>query len=308
MVAVSEDGSAYVNSIILAKNQPIPSEDTRPYKLQTTASGPNTLEVYITQGESTVPMQCAFIGRYTADNVPHGKEGQSVVDITYAYDHSGIVQVAAEDRKTKEKLAMIKGPVPDDMSWVELPPSATGGQGHVTAYLAVDLSGSMSGKPLREAQDAAREFARQTDMAHSSVGLITFADKVRTNIEATQDVKALEKAISKMSIGAVGYGNLASPFEDTRRLLQDVTGARYIIVLTDGVWSRQDVAINQAKKCHADEIEVIAIGFGQADRKFLAAVATSEAASFFTRSGELVKTFGGIAQQITEGGGQLRKL
>jgi uncharacterized protein YegL len=210
------------------------------------------------------------------------------------------------DRKTKSPLTMRKEPVPEDMSWVDEPPRAGMG-GHVTAYLVIDLSGSMSGQPLREAQDAAREFARQTDLAHSSVGLVTFADSNKTDIEATQDGKSLEKAITRMQIGAVGYGNAASPFDYTRKLLQDVQGARFIVLLTDGVWSHQDRAIQEAKQCHREEIEVIAIGFGGADKKFLAAVATSEAASFLTKSGKLVETFGSIAQQLTEGGG-IRKM
>jgi hypothetical protein len=80
-------------------------------------------------------------------------------------------------------------------------------------------------------------------------------------------------------------------------------GARFIIVLTDGVWSYQQVAIDQAKACHHSEIEVIAIGFGGADEAFLRAIATTEKGSFFAKSGELVATFGTIAQELTETGG-----
>lgn len=307
MIAVNEDQTAYINSIILPKNQPIPSQDTRPFKLRTKQAGGNRLEVYITQGESTSPAQCAFIGKYSADGVPHHESGEVVIDIQYAYDQSGIVQVTAQDRASGSPLSLIKEPVPSDMAWVYGPPQVVEQREHITAYLAVDLSGSMSGDPLREAQQAAREFVRNTDLAHASLGLVTFADSVKTNIAATQDAKSLEKAIGAMSIGAVGYGNAASPFAPIHQLVKKVPGLRYIILLTDGVWSHQSRAIQEAKACHADEIDVIAIGFGGADRTFLSAVATTEAGSFYTRTGELVATFSSIAQQITEGGSRLRK-
>jgi hypothetical protein len=106
-----------------------------------------------------------------------------------------------------------------------------------------------------------------------------------------------------MHIGQVGIGNSASPFAEAHRLLGDMRGARFIIVLTDGVWSYQQVAIDQAKACHHSEIEVIAIGFGGADEAFLRAIATTEKGSFFAKSGELVATFGTIAQELTETGG-----
>jgi molecular chaperone DnaK len=303
MIAVNGDRSAYVNSIILGT----PSQETRPYKLRTSTRGPNRLEIYITQGESTVPSQCAFIGKYTATDIPHSPSGDAVLDITYAYDQSVVVQVTGCDRASGRELRLIKESVPDDMSWVTRPPEALTTQNHLTAYLAFDLSGSMSGTPLAEAQNAAREFIKRSDLAHTSIGLISFADSVHVDISASQDARSLEHAIGRLSIGSVGFGNDATPFAETHKLLKKVEGNRYIIVLTDGVWSCNGKAMREAKACHDDEIEVIAIGFGSADEQFLRKIATSKEATFFAGMHELVATFGSIAQELTEGGGRLRK-
>jgi molecular chaperone DnaK len=79
-----------------------------------------------------------------------------------------------------------------------------------------------------------------------------------------------------------------------------------VVVLADGVWSHQKRAIAAAKNCHREGIEVIAIGFGEADQAFLKAVASSDENSFFTSQDRLVETYSTIAQVLTESTGDLR--
>ena len=54
-------------------------------------------------------------------------------------------------------------------------------------------------------------------------------------------------------------------------------------------------------------IEIIAIGFGGADNTFLRAIATTEKGSYYAKTGELVSTFGTIAQELMESGGDTAK-
>jgi Mg-chelatase subunit ChlD len=299
MIAVSEDGKRYVNSVILPRNHPIPSTATRPYTLATDAGQPGELEVYMTQGDSSDPTTCSFLGKYRFSAVPPDKGGKATLDITYRYDASGVVQVTAQDRQTRKALPMTVEALPGDLSWLNRPP-VVAGRSHLTVYLMFDLSGSMSGAPLREAQDAAREFVRQIDLTRSSLGLVCFADWVQTSVEACQDSRQLEQGVARMRIGMVGGGNDASPFAHTQRLLTSRQGSRFVVLLTDGVWSYPDRAIKEAQACASDNIEIIAIGFGGADREFLRKVATSDKGSILSRQGELVATFGGIAQELTE--------
>ena len=56
MIALSDDKSRYVNSIILKKNEQIPCQLSKPYQLSTRRDGDNALDVYVIQGESTDPL------------------------------------------------------------------------------------------------------------------------------------------------------------------------------------------------------------------------------------------------------------
>ncbi|HET8799433.1 MAG TPA: Hsp70 family protein [Thermoanaerobaculia bacterium] len=306
MIAVNEDRSAYVNSIILPKNKVIPCAEMRPYQHRTRRNGDNTIEVFMTQGETESPGEVAYIGRYVIHDIPH-RTGVTVIEVTYRYDASGTVSVTAQSKGDPAALRIVGEALPPDVPQrflgrpeplqVEVPE-------HVTAYLAFDLSGSMSGAPLAEAKKAAHGFLQNTDLTHASIGVIAFSDNVRTKLKASQNARAIERAIDELRVGETGGGNEGHPFDEIHGLYRGRSGRRFAIVLADGVWSRQDRAIQRAKVCHAAGIDVIAIGFGSADRKFLRAIASSDESSFFTSMSGLVETFTTIAQVLTEKGSE----
>ncbi|HET7232066.1 MAG TPA: Hsp70 family protein [Longimicrobium sp.] len=301
MIALNEDRSAYVNTLILPKNTPIPRADTRPYQHRNRRGGANTLEVFVTQGESEHPADVTYLGKYVLSGLPHADGGVAVVDVEYRYDVSGTVQVAARDRATGLALEVAVEPLPGDVPARFLrPPEVPAPPPHVTAYLAFDLSGSMRGAPLDEAKKAARSFLANTDLANCSVGIIAFADREEVKAKATQNARTLERAISGLTVGEVGGGNATDPFRTVLKLMARDRGPRFVITLADGAWDDQPEAVRRARACHEAGIESIAIGFGGADRAFLARIASSDEASFFTTLGGLSETFAGIAQVITE--------
>ncbi len=302
MIAVSADGKRYVNSVLIPKNRPIRCREVRPYQARTARGKDNTVSVYVNQGEGEDPANCSFVGKYVIKDIPHGTQGMAVLDIAYEHDRSGVVSVSATERSQKRSLPVEKQAELGDTSWVLRSPEEVREVGHKTIYAAIDLSGSMIGQPLAEAQNAVRGFIQSIDLAHSSVGLFSFADKVHLDQEATQNAKSLERAIAAWRCGSVGYGNATDPFQEALGHLRNAEGARYIIVLTDGVWSHQDVAARRAKACREAGIEIIAIGFGGADRAFLRRLTTADEAALYVKSGELVSTFGQIAQVLVEGG------
>ena len=304
MIALNESRSAYLNTIILPKNTPIPRQDVRPYQHRTRRGGANTLEVFVTQGESESPGDVTYLGKYVLNGLVHVEGGVAVVDIEYSYDASGTVQVSARSRAAGEALEVVVEPLPDDVPARFLrPPEEPAPPPHVTAYLAFDLSGSMSGQPLEEAKKAACGFLANTDLANCSIGIIAFADQERVKAAATQNARTIERAINGLTVGEVGWGNDTDPFGAVLRMLRKVEGPRFVITLADGVWAHQTQAVRRAQACHAAGIESIAIGFGSADRRFLAQIASSDEASFFTSMSGLAETFAGIAQVITESQG-----
>jgi molecular chaperone DnaK (HSP70) len=301
MIALNAESSAYLNSIILPKNAEIPRAETRPYLHRTARQGDNRIEVFMTQGESEAPAEVSYIGRYVIHDIPH-QQGQSIVDVTYRYDTSGTVNVGAQLRGSKQDLRVSVEELPADVPGRFLVPPVKAAASHLTIYLAFDLSGSMSGEPLDEAKKAAVKFLHNTDLSHSSLGVVAFSDTARTKLKAGQNARAVERAIDDLQACETGVGNDGDPFGEILSLLKRVGGRRLSVVLADGVWTNQPLAIERARECHAAGIEVIAVGFGGADRSFLSGIASGEEASFFTPMSGLVETFSTIAQVLTESG------
>jgi len=298
MIALNEDRTSYINSIILPKNAAVPSAQVRPYRHRQGVRG-GQLEVFMTQGESESPADVAYLGKYVVSFPPGPARGELVVDIEYNYDASGTVSINARDRVSGERLDVKNDPLPRDVPARFLTVPKEVAPVHVTAYLCFDLSGSMSGGPLQEAQEAGRRFLESTDLGHCSLGIVAFSDTVRTKLQACQNAGKVERAIDELHVGETGGSNDAHPFDDLFGLLRRQEGRRFAIVLTDGSWSCQSQAITSARKCHEAGIEVIAVGFGGADREFLKQVASSDEGTFMTGLGGLVETFTSIAQVLT---------
>ena len=109
-------------------------------------------------------------------------------------------------------------------------------------------------------------------------------------------------------IEAQGSTNLTDALEMARGQLAATDRKRYIVILTDGYPDAAESAVEQALAAQKQGIEIVAIGTGDADRDYLRRLASSQQASIFARSGELVQTFGHIARVIAQGGRGLRVL
>ena len=296
MIAVNADRSAYVNSIILTKNTPLPCEEKRPFQ----ARPSRAVEVYMTQGESEGPGEVDFLGRYLLHDVPRVGQGATIIDICYRYGLSGTVEVGAKVRATGADLRVTVESLPGDVPrrFARPPPDVVAEHLHI--YLAFDLSGSMSGDPLEKAQAAAQSFLHNLDLGHASVGVIGFADRSQIALLPSQNGRAIEQALAELGSMSVGGGNDDHPFRDILQDLGPRPGRRVAVVLTDGAWFCADDPVAAAKRCHAAGIDVVAVGFGGARREFLAEIASGEEASFFTGLEGLGATFDNIAQVLTE--------
>lgn len=307
-VAVSDDGSAYVNDIIIRRNVPIPAENTRAYLHATHGGANDRLEVYLTQGESAQPLDCSILGKYVFSGI-EATRAEVTLDVGLSYDANGIVQVMARQRDTGRTLAMRVEPVPDDLSWLGQPPkasqSATVAE-PVRIYLLIDVSSSMAGPPLIEAQAAARAFLDRCDFTSAEVGLIAFSDEVSLQAEATDNARRLQAAIDRLE--ADGTTNLSDALKLAREKLSARDRARYVVILTDGYPDTPGETVEVASEARAEGIQIVAIGMGDADRAYLRRLANTDEGAIFAKQGELVQAFGHIARVIAEGGRALRIL
>jgi molecular chaperone DnaK (HSP70) len=308
VVAVSEDGSRYVNDIIIRRNLPIPAEGMRSYSIATHGGRNDSLEVYLTQGESDRPLDCSILGKYVFSGI-QATDAEVTIDVGLSYDADGVVQVRAVQRDTKKTLAMAVEPVPDDLAWLGEPPVATEEVGpgeRLLIHLMLDASSSMIGEPMEQARAAAHEFLGQLDFTRTEVGLISFASDVVLQAESTDNPRKLRAAIDRLEAG--GSTNLTDALDLALGQLRGRDARRYVVLLTDGYPDAPTTAFRAAERLRESGIDVVAIGMGEADEKYLRQLASTEAGSIFAQGGELVQTFGRIARVIAGGGRGLRKL
>lgn len=317
MIAQSQDGKAYINSIIIKKNTRIPASNTKTYKFRTRAKD-NELEVYVLQGEHSRPLDNTLINKYVITDIERTSTPQSEIDVTYHYTINGVIEVAAVQKDTGKKLPIRVEPIPEDMNWTDLSPEehlgAAGSPPEVSIMLAVDLSGSMSGKPIREAMKAMKDFTVQMDSSFTRIGVMVFADRTKVLCKPTDDYATVCKYINQLE-GMVqrsdaGIGNEAEPFSEAYNTLNGKLEflkktkdkeLKYLVVLTDGCWYNPKIAVVAAKKCHLAGIEVMALGFGSADYKFLKQIASTDDFASMTDLSNLGGSFSKIAQAIGDG-------
>jgi molecular chaperone DnaK (HSP70) len=307
-VAISADGSSYVNDVIIRRNLPIPAEDSKSYLHETHGGRNATLEVYLTQGESLRPLDCSILGKYVFNGI-QTTDAEVTIDVKMSYDVNGVVQVRAIQRDTGHALTLKVEPVPDDLNWLGQPPrmiSRPAEPDPTRIYLLIDISASMAGTPLLEAQQAARAFLEKCDFSRTEVGLISFSDEVTLQAEATDSIRKVLGALHRLQPD--GTTNLSDAIDLARQKLNRLDRIRYIVLLTDGYPDAAESAVEQASRARGEGIEIVAIGIGEADLDYLRRLSSTEQGSIFAGRGELVGAFGHIARMIGEGGGALRKL
>lgn len=291
-IAVSQDGDRYVNSIIIRKNKTIPISEGRSFKHKTRRNSENEMEVYLTQGEGTEVRECTVVGRYMIRNIEYVNGGESIIELQYSYDENGVININGYQQETRKYLIAEKLPLQNDMSWLYEKPK---GKIAMNIILAIDISGSMAGKPLKNASSAAIEFVNKLNLEASSVSIVGFTDSVVEYCSLSKDIKVIDKAIKKMS----ARGGTNSPLEFCYKKLKSSEDKPIIVVLTDGEWFDQKDAIATSDKCKDAGIDIIAIGFGYADEKFLKRISTI---SVMTDLENLVESFSTIAQELTQSG------
>jgi len=307
MVAENADRSRYLNSIIIKKNSAISAENSSDYTLRVSSNRKAIrLEVYMLQGESEAPLECSVLGKYVFSNFVPTQNGKANVRVHYAYNKNGTVDVHAEQLSSGQNVPLTLSiePVPEDMSWLGRSPRENDPPMPTTSLvIAVDTSGSMCGHPMSEAKRAAKSLIEKLNMEKFHVGILAFSDKMGVLSNCSDNKRMVMAAIDKLDVGW-GGGNEACPFKNAMKMMQSEDGAKFIVLLTDGCWNNPRQAIRQAKEVKDAGAEIIAIGFGGADREFLRAVATCDENALMTDLSRLVDSFSKIAQVLSQNGGQ----
>ncbi|MDE6443811.1 MAG: Hsp70 family protein [Muribaculaceae bacterium] len=305
-VAVSSDGTKYVNSIIIRKNKEIPVTNRRQLKFRTRQGGKNLQTVYLTQGESPDIDKCLVVGKYLFHGIEHinNPEG-AVIEIGYSYDANGVVSVEGLQVDSGKKLTVEKVALDDDLSWLYEAPRNTFEP--MSVVLTIDESGSMCWRDaIKKACKAAEGFIEQLPEGSFSITVQGFADSYKNYCTFEKDASKAKRELRNIekdtNTARVGYGNACEPIRECHRLLMEAPSEnRILVILTDGEWSRKNQAIEAADRAKADGIRIAAIGFGSADKKFLRKISSDDSLGIFTSADNLSAAFSTIAREFSTG-------
>ena len=285
----------YVNRTILPKYVPTPCK--RAIK---TIHSDSELNIYVVQGDGDIAA-CTVNHKYVVTGIKKSREG-TLVRVQYSYDANHTIHVQArqnaenrdlpirEEDFTEEEIREFMKPIDPEMF---APP-------RITIVLAVDVSGSMNGDPLKEARKAMKDFVSKYGN-QANFGVIAVSDRSEWVIRPTDDLGQVIRGIDSITECMTGVCNEAHPFKTLQECYTD--GERYVgIVMADGRWDDQNEAIRVAKICHKKGIDIIGIGFGSADKKFLRDISNNpDLVQYTSTSAGLGASFGKIAQTLSSG-------
>ena len=261
--------------------------------------------MYTLQGESRVPLDCYVLAKVVISGFYNDGNG-TLVDIEYNYDENGVVRVSAF--QNGEPLQVDSEPVPDDISWMNEPPSSVSSGVPIAknVVICIDLSRSMRNS-LEEVKSAVKDLVLSVADENTRFGLVGFGDKVGIMRDMTHDPNMIIGALDDLKVNVYGRGTDGSPLGTASMMLSNRPGGKMIVVLTDGIWGKRDFAVNEALSCKNSKIAVVGVGIGEADLGFLKQIATVEEGAMFTTLDRLGDTFSTIATAINAGSMGIRE-
>lgn len=300
VIAANPEGTAFENKTIIPAGLRIPVKSARKLKFYTTSRKPNEMDIYVLEGVGPLK-DSRVLARYLVSGIRHCKGGETIIRVQYSYDRNGCVNVQARQEEDNTDLPIQEAAIPEDMFryYQPLDLLALKQRDELTIIMALDVSGSMSGKPMEDAKNAMQHFVDEYADSKACIGIMAVSDNTNWYQEPTDDYQLCKEAISQMQVGVTGFGNSAHPFDEIHTALSALPGRRIAIVLADGAWANQSTAIDKAKACHQRGIEIYGIGFGSAIETFLRAISSDEANAMKVDQSQLKSTFGSIAQSIS---------
>ena len=150
--------------------------------------------------------------------------------------------------------------------------------------LLIDTSGSMSGEKITQAKQGALDFAQSVNVQGCATALAIFADKAAMVCDATVDANLFERKISGLRVGLVGGGtNLMTGL----KLAEKFERLNAVVIVTDGQTGCPQDALMVADRLKARGIEILCIGTDDADRDFLAQLASRDDLSLHVDAADL---------------------
>ena len=172
------------------------------------------------------------------------------------------------------------------LALTKLPPSIE--RSPQAIVLLIDASGSMSGGKLTEVKAAATSFVQRQDLSKDSFAVIGFGSRVRVGTSLTSDLETIESAIASLADG--GGTNMALGLQTAAAQLRSSDFTRSILLFTDGQANLRST-LAAAQSSQSQNINLIAVGTGDADTNFLTQLTGDSSLVFYASSGQFDQAF-----------------
>ena len=170
-----------------------------------------------------------------------------------------------------------------------------------SVVLCIDVSGSMSGSPLKQAVAGARRFVGEALDQHYSVGIILWDTGVAAQIALQRDAKALGRFLSQAAIA--GGTDVFAALVTAENLLSGRPGDLVVAVFGDGDLGNRHRAITQADAMRRKNIRIVTCGLGAASARSLDEISTErEAAPRTAAPDSIADAVAGLATGLRRGG------
>ena len=250
-------------------------------------------------------------GSFVLEGIDKAPAGQTEICVTFEYDQSRTLHVTAEDPKNHvaKQVELHKGQIVKESRRVK----------PTDFFVLLDVSGSMDGKRMEEAQNACRKLIMETlDLDVHRLGLITFGSQAKLLCSLTQDKRGLLKAVEEAGVSLMGSTNMSEAIRMGRNELRqyysssrsnsglfaellstlygrerDNSRNKAMILITDGDPDNSRTTLQEAAAARNSQISIATIGVYGAVEEFLRKVSDDSNLCFMVNNIEkLSDTFG----------------
>ena len=145
-----------------------------------------------------------------------------------------------------------------------------------TVMLCIDVSGSMDGRPIREAVRGARRFVDEAVEARYRVGVLLWNTDVAALAEPTDDGKTARRLLERTT-SASGGTSLLRPLERCHQILDQFKGQdRVVAIFGDGDLGPRERVLAKVAQMKAEDIRFVTRGLGSAAAQEFAEVSGEE--------------------------------
>jgi len=235
-----------------------------------------------------------FRGSLNLKNLPPAPARQTKVDVKFEYTEDQRLKVTVIDKQNVEnsREAFIDK---------ETKKSNQSSVTPIDIVLMLDCSGSMRGDDLVQAKNASTNLiTKMIDLTVHRMALMSFSDNSTVLCGLTHDARNLTSELPNITAG--GGTSMISALRDAEKLLENSTGKKIALMVTDGYPDRRSQTLQCAKKIRENGLKIIAIGVGeQFDKNYLDEMVGAQNAFTIKNMSELTKTFEYVINALTRG-------